>query len=1246
MSRYPHSSHQDQPRSMSAHKTSNSNLHRQFQEGHLPVHPENSDWNQLRDSTKQSTGSVSSFKSWTSTEPAYGSKTASYGQQRQQTPSYQQQQQQHGQSPLSQSHRSPPPPRGQSMTSNASSPAGRHRSNSNNSNVNPYSNEPSHYQQHYNEPHHQHTNSHSSNAGYPSRQSGQSPAYGQQPQRQHQYSDLQHLGQRASDQYSVDVSRMGANATARSDESYSSGNPEDPHQLFAQGQRQPRAEPAQQYESPRSSQRAPRRREPAVEEALLPTLDDYEAMLQEMTSPSLGPKGARAGARRSEREAREPRADRAPRQPRRQQQQHQSSADQTSTLDALMDEQKPVPRKSDPSFEERRLKRRSSLPSKLKSDPNLFVGLQRRNSGNGHPSPGLPSEPPQLHTLAENPHSPPPTAADDAASAHSALGHPGQSTLHDYAHLPALQEKRFSWENDSVAPRIDLLEAVQTNVMRNSVSQRKGSWQDGDSQQQQQQQQQQYESQPQETFSAGSRSSVRLSQQGINKPAIAGKSHLRLSHTPSQPDTDAGEHSSRQMTDSHVQQLAQFEHQNQAHANARSHENSSLRMVEEESSGPSPPAPPTESRDESGAQTPLPQAHPRPRTPNSRSRPGTPVGGIRPPPGPAPPSASASATPPALVRKLSPASGKRPAGGAKPSPPNSANVMLQPFQQGSRPRAGSTASVSSMNSFTLDGVLTPPPPSSPLPSLPPHPLHQTPPPTQPLPPITEGGSFIGLGIDHQQPMKHRKMSGGKELMQAPFGDQRMRSLTPSSSRELSDLQHKVEALQEERDLLERKLVASKDHPAAESGQDPSRFEEMATLLENAQRQLAAKDEEMKELRLSLQRAQQSHENESLASGEIARLIQLQSSLQQQLDDCRQEVSQLQGMLAESERSHADEKQARQGLETKVEALAVTGDRHEQRQQDHDRAYEELLQEIQALRLDKSHHEEVLEREREAFQARLQQEEAQYRTLQDTVQRLSSKIGRMESQHASELQQIQLDHEEVMDKVVYEHAHALTDLTEQHKADVEAAVEHTRRQCEETFRQERIQLEAREKVLRERVEDQAGRHDRLEEELFQIQKRYEDAEREKDVLSRTNRSLERHLSMQHLKDQENEYKMEEIKQESDKLRRLLAELDLAALSSSSSSSSTDDLEQRTDAERQDRVQAVFEQQQRKWTEQAELMARKLARAEEEARRATEQNVDLKVALEVAHTQAYTSPAAVHAGLRRPSTSADSARALSA
>ncbi|CAO3570693.1 unnamed protein product [Mortierella alpina] len=1178
---------------------------------------------------EQSTGSVSSFKSWTSTEPAYGSKAASYGQQRQQTPSYQQQ---HGQSPLSQSHRSPPPPRGQSITSNASSPAGRHRSNSSNSDINSYNNEPSHYQQHYNEPHHNHTNSHSSNSGYPSRQSGQNPPYGQQSLRQHQYSDPQHLGQRASDQYSVDVSRMGSNATARSDESYSSGNPEDPHQLFAQGQRQPRAEPAQQYESPRSSQRAPRRREPAVEEALLPTLDDYEAMLQEMTSPSLGPKGARAGARRSERETREPRTDRAPRQPRRQQQQ-QTSADQTSTLDALMDEANPVPRKSDPLFEERRLKRRSSLPSKLKSDPNLFVGLQRRNSGNGHPSPGLPAEPPQLHTLAENP---PPAAA--TASAQSGYGHQGQSTLHDYAHLPALQEKRFSWENDSVAPRIDLLEAVQTNVMRNSVSQRKGSWQDGDSQQQQQQQQQQqpHESQPQETFSTGSRSSMRLSQQGTNKPAIAGKSHLRLSHTPSQPDTDAGERSSHQMADSHVQQLAQFEQQNQAHANARSHENSSLRMVEEESSGPSPPAPRRESRDESGAQTPLPQAHPRPRTPNSRSRPGTPVGGIRPPPGPAPP--SASATPPALVRKLSPASGKRPTG-AKPSPPNSANVMLQPFQQGARPRAGSTASVSSMNSFTLDGVLTPPPPSSPLPSLPPHPLHQTPPPTQPLPPITEGGSFIGLGIDHQQPMKNRKMSGGKELMQASPGDQRMRSLTPSSSRELSDLQHKVEALQEERDLLEKRLAASKDHPAAESGQDPSRLE-MAALLEHAQHQLAAKDEELEGLRQSLQRAHQAHENESLASEEISRLVQLQSSLQQQLDDCRQEVSQLQVMLAESERSHADEKQAREGLETQVEALAVTGDQHEQRKQDHDRAYEELLQEVQGLRMEKSHHEEVLEREREAFQARLQQEEAQYRTLQDTVQRLSSKIGRMESQHASELQQIQLDHEEVMDKVVYEHANALTDLTEQHKADLEAAVEHTRRQCEETFRQERIQLDAREKVLRERVEDQEGRHDQLEEELFQIQKRYEDAEREKDVLTRTNRSLERHLSMQHLKDQENEHKMEEIKQENDKLRRLVAELDLAALSS------TDDQEQGTDAERQDRVQAVYEQQQRKWTEQAERMARKLAKAEEEARRATEQNVDLKVALEVAHTQAYTSPAAVHAGLRRPSTSAESARALSA
>ena len=378
-------------------------------------------------------------------------------------------------------------------------------------------------------------------------------------------------------------------------------------------------------------------------------------------------------------------------------------------------------------------------------------------------------------------------------------------------------------------------------------------------------------------------------------------------------------------------------------------------------------------------------------------------------------------------------------------------------------------------------------------------------------------------------------------MQGSPGEHRMRPLTPSSSREISDLQHKVDALQEERDLLEKKLTALKDN-AAETGQDHSQLE-MVAQLENAQHQLAEKDEEIERLRQLHQSVQQSQDNESMANQEISRLVQLQSSLQQQLDDSRHEVSHLQGMLADSERSHADEKQAREGLETKVEALAVTGDQHEQRKQDHDRAYEELLQEVQALRSDKGHHEDMLEREREAFAARLQQEEAQYRTLQDTVQRLSSKIGRMESQHASELQQIQLDHEEVMDKVVYEHANALTDLTEQHKADLEAAVEHTRRQCEEGFRQERIQLDAREKVLRDRVEDQERRNDQLEEELFQIQKRYEDAEREKDVLSRTNRSLERHLSMQHLKDQEHEYKMEEVQNENSKLRRILAELEI-------------------------------------------------------------------------------------------------------
>ncbi|KAG0215404.1 hypothetical protein BGX28_010109 [Mortierella sp. GBA30] len=1054
-------------------------------------------------------------------------------------------------------------------------------------------------------------------------------------------------------------------------------HPGDVHQPISQQQtpRQPRVETSHQNESPRSTQRNQRRREPAAEDTPMPSLDDYEAMLQEMTSPSLGPKGggsgARAGARRQEREAREPRSDRmtttTTRQTRRPLLQQTSSGQGHSRgTDAPLDGHAQS-RKSDPSFEERKLRRRSSLPSKLKSDLNMFAGLQRRNSGSGHLSPGLVSETPKIHTPTEN------GSNNNSFAQHHQCHHQDSSTssqgmtsLQDYAHLPALREKRFSWENESVAPRIDLLEAVQTNVFRNSGQQRKGSW-PGNSNKglvdgifQLQQQQQHPEFQPQsdlkDSYSASARSSMRLSQQSANKPAVAVKSHLRLSHTPSQPDTESGEGVAPQTSENHAQQQ---------HAHPDQHSHTSLGMVQEEgptSSTSSSSSPMKEPREEHGAQTPpppplttAPSQPPRPRTPNSRSRPGTPLGGIRPPPGPAPPSASGtSVNSPALVRKLSPSSGKR-AVNARPSPPNSSNVMLQPFNQGSRPRAGSAASMNSngsMNSFALDGVLTPPPPSSPLPSLPPPPLHQTPPPTQPLPPIKEKGTIIGLGIDHhpqQQQLhstKNRRMSGGgKDLIHPPSqaaafegrSSEQMMKLssrvnplekvlihaemdTSSRIRDRSELQEMVDGLTEERDLLEKKLALLESKLGGGGGAELSSANHV------------------------------NHHDTIMAQQEISRLVQLQSSLQQELNEARGEISHLQGMLAETERHRSEEKQTRDGLEAKVEQLILRGDQKEQeRKEDHDRAYEELLKEVETLRSERDLQEEkntFLERELEAFTARLQQEEAQYRTLQDTVQRLSSKLGRMENQHASELDQIQRDNEEVMDKVVYDHANALTDLSEQHKADLEAAVEHARRQSEEAFRQERLQLDAREKVLRDRAEDQIERNNQLEEELFQVQKRIEDTDREKDVLARTSRSLERQLSMQHLKEQENEYKIEELQRENARLRKILSDLDEAVLSTQEGD--RDDVEEEDGAQKSSRSQDLFEQQHRKWTEQTELMSRRLARAEEDARKLIEKNVDLKVALELAQTQTqtYTSPSAMMAHLRKSSTSSDSARTLSA
>ncbi|KAF9168391.1 hypothetical protein BGX21_008057 [Mortierella sp. AD011] len=992
---------------------SNNSSYGQFQEGH-PVYADNTDWNQLRDSTKQSTSSLSSFKSWTSEDPAYSTQTNSFSS---------------AYSLAKQSRPTNGPPRGESLpNSSGARTSGRYRSNSN---ANQYNN-----------------GYDSNHTSYMSQSSVNSQSYGDQAyhnqrrisgqqQHQHQESRSSHRAHRRRDPSAGDDPSLPTL---------------DEYEAMLTEMTSPKLEPKGRGEASRPVERS---------------LDDFEAMLQEMTSPTMGPKESRSAAaaassanRRQEREPRESRSERAARPTRRpqpkpreerqypdQQQQNESRPVEGNNTGASLEVEE--------SFDQKKLRRRSSLPSKLKEAPNLFANAKRLSTD----SPITPkSESPRI--LA-----------------------PLKEDVDNFQQ----QKKRFSWENESIAPRVDLLEA---NKVRPGSLQRKNSWQD-------------------------------------------------LGDAPGH----------------------QMQH-NTGPINSLVPEHASITPVASEA----PTINSTNKPKKANAVAPPPG---RPMTPNSRSRPSTPIGGIRPPPGPAPPSATG---PP---RTASPLPGKR-------SNSNNSNSgsMLQP-PQGSRPRAGSSASVNSLNGFALDRALTPPPPpTQPLPSLPPppsHPPYQTPPSSQSIPIIS--------GV---QPPQNALHGDGQSTLPTPAPSLPMSpeldAVSVSSPAAANQAAH-LARLKKRVSLLEKELANAEMEISTRIRDE--------TELQSKVEKLTAERDSLENLRSEI--AEKDLEISALKAEQETRLTNSQAILEQELTEAREEIRQLRDLA-----SDRDYERVREEMEHQVKTLLIENEQY------------------------KTNH-AAMEREIETLQERLQQEAVQYHTLQDSVQRMSSKIARLESQHAGELQQLRMDHDEVLERTLQEHEGAMRDLMENHRTDTDSLLEHAQRQTEDSFRQERIEAEAREKVLRDKIEEQNSANYQFEEQIFQLQNALEEAMNEKSKLERTNRSLERHISMQHLQEQEKTYTIEELQAENANLREVLSDLDIAAATKGKIRMKETGAEGVSEGEDEDEEQKqlnateTFKQQQRKWNEQTQLMARKLARAQEEARKTTEQNESLRIALQLAQSQ---------------------------
>ncbi|KAK3817649.1 MAG: hypothetical protein J3Q66DRAFT_388165 [Benniella sp.] len=1275
MSLYPRVPLEDQQRSNHPYDNTPHPL-THFHEGHLPVYSENADWSHFRNPTKQSTGSVSSFRSWSSEDPAFSSHTSSLTQY---TP------------PHSQLIQSPPFPKGQrvpsprvdsllstlssvSSVSSASSASGRYLSTTANSQSHTNSSSThSVVQGGGGAKHHHNDNVTSYNShfgdGHPHspdtlRRSSQSSSQGhqdlyhspQQPRyRPHSHQQLQQQQQPLPQQ----LQQQQQQQPQQTDMSYrdqrggGTGEQQDLSEKSS-SQRPSRAPVADVFqlspsspgqESPRTMQRAQRRRgEPAAaqQETEFRSLDDYEAMLQEMTSPALGPKDGRAtttttSAAPPRRQERDARADRSPRPPRRQPQQQEPEqqqgsvreqrprlqprqtpdqeqrpsrahhhADQLRTMNISVPSQYQTSKLSslglDPAFDERKLKRRSSLPSHLKgptttdttTTDGLTSSVQRRNSDDQQLlSSTLAVE---LSVSNDSILSRKGTALNRPNGGHYHHHQGGAAPLvhvqRDYSALSSSvppEPKRFSWENESVTTRADLL---QGHDIRPRSLQRKGSW-----------------LQPLSDESPESEQSTTVTVTAATATAPEGR-HAQPLRTGSQNSLNG----SQPATPTGPSSLS------------RSHSPMSVEASTQQQQQQQQPSPSPADNDDylsDGGGIPVPKGRRPSRSTGTRSRPNTPVSGIRPPPGPAPASASSGIV--QISRKVSPPSKKRSGsvsntnmggsgsssagngGGKLGSPSSSSSDMLQPIVRGTRPRAASSASVSTLGSvgsiIVLDRSLTPPAPSSPLPSLPPPPPHHVPPPRIPLPPLegpaaaaATAGGVIGLGLD-PLPVRTRKASGGKDQL-------------------FSAVSAAVAAVPPLPPQVVLNAEGARTHDS-----------DLMAQLEAMRAQLAERDEMIAQLK-----AEQRTRRPS---------VQKVGLMEQELVQAKHEIQRLQGVMEEKEQNPtttttttmATTGKQQQQQAARQQALVSEMEALKQTHQVQEKARLALEQEVLQLRSEKTRQEErleAMERELSTLKARSEQETLVHtRTLQDHLERWNAQKMHLESQHTK----------------------ALTDLTERHQKEKETLVETTtrqermittnttlalRRRHEEKTAETEAETEAREKVLRDRLLEQASRYDQLADAFFQMEKTLATTIKEKETMARTNRSLERHLSMQHLQEQENLYRKEELERENAELRELVSELDMAVARTLSQQQQQQQHNEEVEGgalteeekekkknnggelDREQQMMATFEQQYRKWNENAELMAQKLARAEDETRKVLAQNEKLQVALELSHT----------------------------
>ncbi|KAF9433081.1 hypothetical protein BGZ76_009910 [Entomortierella beljakovae] len=969
------------------------------------------------------------------------------------------------------------------------------------------------------------------------------------------------------------------------------------------------------HDAPRITSRSTQRKREGPSQSVAPeennllSLDQYEEMLQQIASPGLGPTATReprTATRRSEydRDRDRDRDAKAGRQTRRKQDQQrlrtepdsqpQGPAATSTNVDGLEENEIIAPTNND-----RKSKRRSSLPSSFGDTVRRGVKPTVEQDDDHHYTDNNLLAPPEAKSLRKN--------------------------------------IRRSWENNSVTPRDDLIHTRNEGQSHNvsaSVKQfllhadeedgsRTNSY--GESE----------KSDQDRVLPIGVRLSQTTNQSEsdeIPKLIVPGGDNDLSQGPRDESNTKSVERNRQLRSGSTSPLLNQLSSPKLGASSPRLRSASPLYLVNEETEASS-------NRQQLGVladdiASPLPSPSRPTHAGFSRSRPTTPVSSIRPP---QMPMVSASIniggqTMTPSPRKSSPA-GRR----MKPTPPISSSA-LPPTTP--RPRTGSIASISSMGSFTMDTNLHQAPPSQPLPSLPP--------PTHPGAP-TGGSSDISL-------QRRRKTSGGRDLVHPTsplltenFSSRQNQSSVPVSpspqplspeigvlslgnmdsppnssnnnqaqitrlkkrvstlereieslGSELSnsvknggELNIRVERLTIERDMLEKQVTVLQGFTFGTKKDDDDELRDALKKIEDD------KDELLKEVSAR----QEQIKSEMLYSDtEILRLQVRGGSGRGGLERKREseennndEIQRLRNQLSEQEQSAQKERKTREELELKLEALQILDENKLEAPGQMESSIQQELDMLRSQREEQTRVNSELLAELETLKVKLREEETQSQIFQDNIQQLKSQLEQQESQNQSEIQKLQQDHEEIMERVVIEHANALMEQSERSKSEAENG-----------FVNEKQQAVARERVLDGRLREQYAKNESLEEVIFKQEKSQQLLEEDRESWMLARSSLERQLEMEQLQRQESSYKIEQSEKENKHLRAILSGLDLVTLLSSEKNEGQD--------VKSADLAPMYEVQRQRWLDQVALLERKMAKAEEAATEVMQKNMELIVTLD--------------------------------